>query len=236
MLAKRKYKVRVLAHPVPTTPTAPVNSTAPTPTVATTSTQMPVTRSAAKSILVMVYKLATGQFAEVPYLTARPQDEGHPSTQSSNPPPLEDIPNAPIRQGTPWLNPGSAPENLFQIRKDWPIPHTPAPTPIVKKETPPQIAAILWVMVTPKQVTEKCSWGPHCPISKTEEEQEEDWDGNRQREQPRMCTQNRQQPYSHKLLSNTSHRTISTPSHLMSLTDTLNRFYCGKNGKKELKG
>ena len=87
MIAKRGYKVRVLAQPVPTTttPTTPVNSTAPTPTVATASTQMPVTRSTATSILVTVYKLATGQFAEVPCPTNKPQNEG------SNPPPLEDI-------------------------------------------------------------------------------------------------------------------------------------------------
>ena len=78
MLAKRKYKVRVLTQPVPTTPTTPVNSTAPAPTVATTSAQMPVTRSTATSIPIMVYKLATGQFAEVPHPTARPQNEGHP--------------------------------------------------------------------------------------------------------------------------------------------------------------
>ena len=42
-------------------------------------------------------------------------------------------------------------------------------------------------MVTPKQVREKCSWGPHCPIYQNEEEREEDWDSNRQSEQPKMC-------------------------------------------------
>ena len=102
LLTKSRYKVRVLVQPIPTTPipTAPVNSTAPTSAVGTTSTQIPVTRPAAASIPVMIYKLATGQFAEVPYLTARPQNKSHPSTQSTNPPPLEDIPNAPVRQGT----------------------------------------------------------------------------------------------------------------------------------------
>ena len=129
VLTKRKYKVRVLAQPVPTTPTTLVNPIAPAPTVATTSTQMPVTRSATTSIPVMVYKLAAGQFAEVPYLTTRPQDGGHPLTPNSNPPPLEDIPSAPFRQGTPWPNTGSALENLFETRKDWPIPPTPVPTP-----------------------------------------------------------------------------------------------------------
>ena len=92
----------------------------------------------------MVYKLAMGKFAEVPCPTARPQNEGHPSIQSSNPPPLEDIPIAPVRQDTPWPNSGSAPENLFEARKDWPIPPTPAPmpAPTVETEAPPQVAVV----------------------------------------------------------------------------------------------
>ena len=88
MIAKRRYKVRVLTQPTPSMPT----STAPAPTVATVSTQTPTARSTAESILVTVYKLAMGQFAKVPHQTTRPQNEG------SNPPPLEDIPNAPPRQ------------------------------------------------------------------------------------------------------------------------------------------
>ena len=78
MIAKRRYKLRVLTQPTPSTPT----STTPAPMVATTSTQMPVTRSTATSIPVTFYKLASGQFAEVPYPTTRPQYEG------SNSPPL----------------------------------------------------------------------------------------------------------------------------------------------------
>ena len=104
MKAKRRYKVRVLTQPTPSIPT----STAPTPTVATVSTRTPTVRSRTESILVMVYKLAMRQFAEVPHPTTRPQNEG------SNPPPLEDIPNAPPRQSTPWPNlGGSTSENLF---------------------------------------------------------------------------------------------------------------------------
>ena len=49
-------------------------------------------------------------------------------------------------------------------------------------------------MVMLKQVAEKCSWGPHCPICKNEEKYEKDWDGDRQKEQPRMCPQNAQCP------------------------------------------
>ena len=94
---------------------------------------MPVTRSTATSIPVAVYKLATGQFVEVPYPTTRPQNEG------SNSPPLEDIPKVPPRQSTPWPDSGSASENLFETKKDWSIPPTPVPTPAptVKTEEPP---------------------------------------------------------------------------------------------------
>ena len=138
MLAKRRDKVRVLSQPVPTTPTTPLNSTAPTPTVATTSTQMPVTRSAATSLLVMVCKLAIGQFAEVPYLTARPQDEGHPSTKNSNLPPLEDIPSAPVRQGTPWPNVWVSLRKYIWNQKRLANSPTPALLPLRKQKHHPR--------------------------------------------------------------------------------------------------
>ena len=60
-----------------------------------------------------------GQFAKVPCPTTR--------SISDNPLPLEDIPSAPVRQGTPWPNAGSASENLFETKKDWPIPLLQAP-------------------------------------------------------------------------------------------------------------
>ena len=186
MLIKRRYKVRVFTQPIPSTPT----STTPAPIVAIVTTQTPVVRSAAESIPVMVYKLATGKFAEVQFQTTRSQNKG------SNLPPLEDIPNAPVRQGTPWPSTGSASKNLFETRKDWPIPPTPTPTsaPTLNTEAPTQVVVIPHVMVMPKQVAEKCSWGLHCPICKNEEEHEEDWDSDIQREQPRMCPQNTQCP------------------------------------------
>ena len=97
----------------------------------------------------MVYKLAMGQFAEVPHPTIRPKNEG------SNPPPLEDISNAPPRQSTPWPYSGSTSENLFGPRKDWPIPPTPAATPIPTIKTePPQVEAVPNAMVMSKQATE----------------------------------------------------------------------------------
>ena len=99
--------MRVLTQPTPSTAT----STAPTPTVATVSTQTPEVRSTAESIPVMVYKLATAQFAESPCPTTIPQNKG------SNPPQLEDIPSAPIRQSTPWHSTGLASENQFETKK-----------------------------------------------------------------------------------------------------------------------
>ena len=126
--AKRRYKVRVIAQPIPTTPipTAPVNltPTVPTPTVATTSTQTPVVKYAAASILVMVYNLAKGKFDGVPYPTGRPQTEKDPSIHNSNPPQLEAIPNAPtfqVREDTPWPDTVPASTNLFKARANWPI-------------------------------------------------------------------------------------------------------------------
>ena len=181
MIAKRRYKVRVLTQSTPSTPT----STAPTPTVVTISTQIPMVRFTAESILVTVHKLAMGQFAKVLHPTTR--------SISDNPPPLEGIPSVPVRQGTPWPNAGSASENLFETR-DWPIPPTqvPTPNPTIKTEKQPKIAVIPRTMTMPKQATEKCSWGLYFPICKNEEEHgEEDWDGNLQN-QPRMCPQNHQ--------------------------------------------
>ena len=128
----------------------------------------------------MVYNLATRKFREVPCPSTL--------TQNSNPPPLEDIPNAPVRLGTPLPNAGSASENLFETRKDWPIPHNavPTPAPTIKTEKPPKIAGIHHMMVMPKQATEKCSWVLHCPICKHKEEHEDDCNGDMQN-QPRMC-------------------------------------------------
>ena len=182
---KRRYKVRVIAQPIPSSqmPTAPVNSsqTVPNSTIATTSTQMPMVKSTALSIPVTVYTLAAEKFAEVPYPTGRPQNEGNPSIYNSNPPPLKDIPNAPVRQDTPWPSTVSASRNLFKTRKDWPITHTPAPT--VKPEVPPQTATIPHAMVMPKLAVEKCSWRLHCPICiKEVEEGQEDWNCDRQRD------------------------------------------------------
>ena len=49
-------------------------------------------KSAATSILEMVYNLAKLRFNEVPYQTERPQAERNPSIQNSNPLPLKAVP------------------------------------------------------------------------------------------------------------------------------------------------
>ena len=115
-----------------------------------------------------------GQFAEIPHPTPRSLND------DTNPPPRDDVPSVPVRQGTPWSNTGSTSENLFKTRKDWPIPLTPfpMPAPIIKTEGQPIIAAIPNAMVIPKKATEKCSGGTHCPICKNEEKHKEDWDGD----------------------------------------------------------
>ena len=67
--AKRRCKVRGIVQPLPTTPTMTMPmSPIPTPPVATStaSTQMPVVKLVATSILVTVYNLAQGNSKEFP--------------------------------------------------------------------------------------------------------------------------------------------------------------------------
>ena len=129
MMAKRRYKVRVLTQPAPSTPT----STAPTPTVVTVSTYTPMVRSTAESTPVTIHKLATGQFAEVP----------HPTTRSliDNCPPLEDIPSAPVRQGTPWPNDRTDIRESIQNQEGlglFPLLQSPHPSPPSKQKNSPK--------------------------------------------------------------------------------------------------
>ena len=111
---KGKYKVRVIAQPIPTTPMplAPVNSTwtVPTPSVATTSTQIPMVKSVATSIPLRVYNLVKGNFDGVPYPPGRPQAKKNPSIHHSSPPQLEAAPNAPTFQTPPGLTPYQSPQ------------------------------------------------------------------------------------------------------------------------------
>ena len=75
--------------------------------------------------------------------------------------------------------------NLFEIKKDWPIPpSTNTTTNITTNPKPPTIKA---EPQDPNQsnpnstVTkpERCKWGPNCPICKNAEE---DWDGEHQKQ------------------------------------------------------
>ena len=137
--AKRRYKVRVIAQPLPTTLTtsAPVNPI-PTPNSSHSyrSTQMPVVKSAAMSAPVTLYKLSQGTFKAIPYPTGKSQVEENPSTSNCNPPQSEATPNVPafqVRKDTPWPHTMPASTYLFEARADWPILSVPAPT--VKSRT-----------------------------------------------------------------------------------------------------
>ena len=110
-------------------PTAFMNSipAVPTPTVptSTATTQMPVVKSVAMSILVTVYNLAQGKFEGMPYSTGRPQVEENHSTHSCNAPlqkqQPEAVPNAltfQVREDSPWPNTIPTSTNLFEERAD----------------------------------------------------------------------------------------------------------------------
>ena len=70
-----------------------------------------------------------------------------------------------LGQSNPWRNSGCTSENLFETRKNWPIPSNPATThvPTMKTEEAPQGVAIPHAMVMPKQVAEKCLRGTVFP-------------------------------------------------------------------------
>ena len=120
----KRYKVRVIVQPSPTTPTtsAPVNPTAtPAAPTSNASTLMSIVKLAATSIPVMVYNLAQGKFKGIPYPAERSQKNPAPSC---NPPQLEATPSAPtfqVREDTPWPNTMPASMNLYKARADWPI-------------------------------------------------------------------------------------------------------------------
>ena len=91
------------------------------------------------------------------------------STSENSPSPLE---NAPVHANTPWPKAGKISGNLFELRKDWPIPPanntvttTNPKLPVkIKPQDPDQQNPV----ETPKP--EQCRWGPNCPICKNAEE------------------------------------------------------------------
>ena len=60
-----------------------------------------------------------------------------PPTSENKPPPLE---NVPVCVGTPWPKAGKMSGNLFEVRKDWPIP--PATNTATIITTNPNLAMI----------------------------------------------------------------------------------------------
>ena len=212
-LVMRRYKVWVIAQPLPATPTPPVNPippAIPTPTVATSTatTQMAVVKSAATSFPVTVYNLVQGKFEGICYPTGRPQVEENLYSPSCNTPQQrqqpEAIPNVStfqVREDNPWPNIIPASTNLFEARADWPIPPMKTPTAKMEKaDVLPRVAAIPHAMVlnkpqNNKPMAEKCTWGAHCPICKKEEKGTEDWNGDREESQQRNhYPQNPQHP------------------------------------------
>ena len=117
-------------------------------------------------IPITMMNMAKGKSQEIP-----PQGG---SSAGNNLMSLEDIPT---RSGTPWPGAGLFSENLFESRKDWPIPPGPTSTPTIKVEAQPQETPIPHATEAPKQIKEKCGWGPNCPFCKNIEE---DLGGNMQ--------------------------------------------------------
>ena len=125
MIPTRWHKVRVVAKPIQD----------PTPKADNATTQMPMT------LPITMMNLAKGKFQENPPQGGSPAD--------NNPPPLENIP---ARAGSPWPETRSTLENLFESRKDWPIPPIPTSTPTIKVQVQPCETEIPGAAVAPKQI------------------------------------------------------------------------------------
>ena len=177
---KRRFKVRVIAQPLPANPNLSVNPilpTDPTPTVVsnTATTQMPVKKTAmtATSIPVTVYNLAQGKAKGIPCPTRKLQEGEGPSAPSCNTPQEEQQTETAVtgtapqnREGTPWPNTTPASMNFFSARASWPIPPT-VKMEKAEEKIPARVAAIPCAMVNkPPQskAEEMCRWGLHCPI------------------------------------------------------------------------
>ena len=75
---------------------------------------------------------------------------------------LKTYPMLPVREATPWPSTRSTSENLFKARKDW----LSSPLHLhltVKTEAPPQVAAIPYAVVMPKEAVEKVLMGTALP-------------------------------------------------------------------------
>ena len=104
-------------------------------------------------------------------------------TPDNRPLPLED---APVCKSTPWPEAGKILANLFEDRKDWPLPpnyldnnardaiSVTSPKPPIKKEPKTKEQP----STGPK--VEKCGSGSNRPFCKNQE-QDEDWNGDHQK-------------------------------------------------------
>ena len=86
---KRRFKVRVIAHPLSMNPTLPVNPTTVVVTTTVTSTQMSAVKLTATianptPIPVTVYNLAQSKIQEIPNSTMRFQGEKNPFTPNGD--------------------------------------------------------------------------------------------------------------------------------------------------------
>ena len=106
--------------------------------------------------------------------------EGQKSSSENNPLPLE---NAPVCASIPWPKVGKMSGNIFELRKDWPIPPTnntiTATNPKLSIKIEPQEQDQPTPNATAPPKPEQCGWGPNCPICKNAEE---DWDGEHQKQ------------------------------------------------------
>ena len=115
-----------------------------------------------------------------------PQQNAPVNLESQQPPTSENnLEDAPVHVGTPWPEAGKMSGNLFEIRKDWPIPPTTNPTTITA--TNPKPPAIKVEPQDPGQANpnstvrkpERCRLVPNWPIYKNTEE---DWDREHQKQ------------------------------------------------------
>ena len=76
--------------------------------------------------------------AQLPQESTPVNPESQQPPMSENNPPL--LGDAPVCPGTPWSGAGKMSSNLFEIRKDWPIPpSTNTTTNITTNPKPPKL-------------------------------------------------------------------------------------------------
>ena len=95
------------------------------------------------------------------------------------PPSLE---NDSVCTSTPWPEAGKMSRNLFELRKDWPIPPTNNTASATNPKLPIKVEPQEQDQPTPCATApkpEQCRWGPNCLICKNAEE---DWDGEHQKQ------------------------------------------------------